>query len=283
MEPIILDGRKTAAEINEKLIVRAERLRKERGYVPELATIIVGDDHASKVYVRMKAGACRRAGIASRAIELPGDSATEDVIGEIDKLNRDGSVSGILLQHPVPAQVDEAACFNAIIPEKDVDGVNHLSFARFAMGQEAFKCSTPYGIIRLLKKYAVPMAGKEVVILGRSPILGKPLSMLMLREDATVTICHSRTENIKEITKRADILCVGIGRARYVDSTWIRQGCVVVDAGYNQGNVGDTDVEELKRKASAYTPVPGGVGPMTIITLVEQTIESAEKSVGLTS
>ncbi len=283
MEPILLDGRKTAAEINEKLKVRAQRIIERTGYVPELATIIVGDDHASKVYVRMKANACKMAGISSRIIELSAEASTGEVIREIELLNGDDRVSGILLQHPVPAQIDEAGCFNAISPAKDVDGVNHLSFARFSMGVKAFKCATPYGIIRLLKSYAVSLAGKNVVILGRSPIFGKPLSMLMLNEDATVTVCHSRTKNIKEITKRADILCIGIGRPRFVDSTWIREGAVVVDAGYNPGNVGDADLADLMHKTSAYTPVPGGVGPMTIITLVEQTVESAEKTASLTS
>lgn len=275
--PVLLDGKKTAKEINEQLKIRSARLIEEKGFTPRLATIIVGDDHASQVYVKMKGNACRRAGIESVKIALPATSTTEEVLMRIDELNRDESVCGILLQHPVPPQVDESACFNAIDPEKDADGVNHLSFARFSMGQPAYKCATPYGIVKLLKAYGIPLSGKNVVIVGRSPILGKPLAMLMLNEDATVTVCHSKTENIKDITRTADILCVGVGRAKLVDSSWIKKGAVVVDAGYNEGNVGDTDIEDLKDKTSAYTPVPGGVGPMTIITLVEQTIEAAEK------
>ncbi|MBN2626362.1 MAG: bifunctional methylenetetrahydrofolate dehydrogenase/methenyltetrahydrofolate cyclohydrolase [Spirochaetales bacterium] len=277
MNPIILDGKKTAAEINEKLRERSRKMAEEGFPVPVLATILVGDDHSSRVYVKMKANACKRAGIASRIIEMSENSTTEEVLAAIDGLNRDDKVTGILLQHPVPTQVDEAACFNSISPDKDVDGVNNLSFARTAMGQETFKSSTPLGIMKLLKAYHIPLQGKHVVVVGRSAILGKPLAMLMLNENATVTLCHSRTQNIKELTRQADILCVGIGKAKMVDSRWIKEGAVVVDAGYNPGNVGDTDIEELHPRTSAYTPVPGGVGPMTIITLIEQTIEAGER------
>ncbi len=277
MEPILLDGRKRAAEINERLLERS-RIIIEAGFpVPVLATILVGDDHSSRVYVKMKARACKRAGINSRIIEMPATVQTKDVLSLIGELNRDEAVSGILLQHPVPRHIEEAACFNLICPEKDVDGVSDVSFARTAMDQPGFRSSTPLGIIKLLKSYSLPMAGKHTVILGRSPILGKPLAMLMLNENATVTVCHSKTENIRELAGQADILCVGIGRPKLVDSSWIKPGAVVVDAGYNGGNIGDTDWEELLPLTSACTPVPGGVGPMTIVTLIEQTIESAER------
>lgn len=276
MEPILLDGTAAAKEIYESLKIRSKTLFEQHGVVPVLATIIVGDDHASKIYIRMKGRACKRAGIASKVVELPASSKTEDVTAAIRELNDDPELCGILLQHPVPRHIDEQACFNIIAAEKDADGVNNLSFARTAMGLRAFKCATPHGIIKLLKRNNIPMEGKHAVIVGRSAILGKPLSMLLLNENATVTVCHSKTTDIKTITRQADILCVGIGRPQYVDSSWIREGAVVVDAGYNEGNVGDTDINELKNKTSAYTPVPGGVGPMTVATLIEQTVEAAE-------
>lgn len=277
MEPIILDGKKAAAEINEELKARAARIIARTGIVPVLATVIVGNDFASETYVRMKGNACKRAGIDSLKVELPIESTTEDVVAKIRELNADGSVTGILLQHPLPGHVDEQRCFNEIDEGKDVDGVNNLSFARNAMRLESFGSATPLGIMTLLDRYGIEVAGRNVVIVGRSPILGKPLSMMMLNKDATVTICHSRTKDIKETTRRADILCVGIGRPKYVDETWVREGAVLVDAGYNPGNIGDTDIDRIKEKTYAYTPVPGGVGPMTIITLIGQAITAAER------
>ncbi len=281
MGPLILDGKAAAKKINEQLKIRSVKIIEKTGIVPKLATIIVGDNYASQTYVRMKGNACVRAGIESLKVELPGTASTRDVINEIEKLNNDKSVFGILLQHPVPEQVDEPACFNAISIEKDADGVNNLSFARMAMQLEAFGCATPQGIMTLLEEYNIPVQGKEVVIVGRSPILGKPLAMMMLNKNATVTICHSKTENIKEIARRADILCVGIGRPKYVTADWVKDGAVLVDAGYNEGNAGDTDVENIKDRTSAYTPVPGGVGPMTIIMLIKQTVTAAERALGI--
>jgi len=277
MEALILDGSALAKKINLNLLERSQALIAKTGVTPVLATIIVGDDYSSQTYVRMKGNACVRAGLSSRKIELAKTASTQDVLEQIQALNADPAVCGILLQHPVPPQVDEALCFNTILPEKDADGVNNLSFARMAMGQEAFGCATPAGIMRLLSEYNIPLEGKNVVVLGRSAILGKPLSMMMLNKNATVTICHSKTQGIKDICRRADILCAGIGKAKFVDDTWVKEGVVLVDAGYNPGNVGDTDVEKIKALASAYTPVPGGVGPMTIITLIEQTLIAAER------
>jgi methylenetetrahydrofolate dehydrogenase (NADP+)/methenyltetrahydrofolate cyclohydrolase len=278
MEPILLDGTKTAQKMYESLRLRAQAIIERTGIMPTLATIIVGDDYASQTYVRMKGNACKKAGIASRPIALPSDSTTDDVLRAIDGLNTDPAITGILLQHPVPAQVDERRCFDAIDPLKDVDGVNNLSFARNAMGQESFGCATPQGIMNLLDEYGIDPAGRFVVVVGRSPILGKPLAMMMLNRNATVAICHSRTRDIKSITRQADILCVGIGKPKYVDETWVKPGVVLVDAGYNAGNVGDTDVERIKPLTSAYTPVPGGVGPMTIATLISQAVAAAEKN-----
>jgi methylenetetrahydrofolate dehydrogenase (NADP+) / methenyltetrahydrofolate cyclohydrolase len=277
MSPIVLDGKQAAKEINEELRLRSARLIDRTGIVPVLATVIVGNDFASETYVRMKGNACKRAGIESRKVALGLESTTEDVLAAIRELNEDARVSGILLQHPLPKRVDEQRCFNEIDIRKDVDGVNNLSFARNAMGLESFGSATPQGIMILLDRYGIDPTGKEVVVVGRSPILGKPLSMMMLNRDATVTICHSKTKDIKEVTRRADILCVGIGRPKYVDPSWVKDGVVLVDAGYNPGNIGDTDVEAIKDKTYAYTPVPGGVGPMTIVTLIQQAIAAAER------
>ncbi len=197
----------------------------------------------------------------------------------IKKLNDDESIDGILLQHPVPRQIDERLCFNSIIPSKDVDGVNSASFGKMAMDRDAYVSATPYGIIRLLKHYNIEMAGKHAVVVGRSAILGKPMAMLLLKENCTVTVCHSRTENLPEIVKTADIVVGAVGKPRFIQKDWLKEGVVLVDAGYNAGNVGDIDLENAKDIASAYTPVPGGVGPMTINTLMLQTIDSASKLV----
>jgi methylenetetrahydrofolate dehydrogenase (NADP+) / methenyltetrahydrofolate cyclohydrolase len=277
MGPIVLDGKQAAKEINEELKLKSARLIERTGIVPVLATVIVGNDFASETYVRMKGNACKRAGIESRKVALPPESSTEDVLAAIRALNEDPKVSGILLQHPLPRQVDERRCFNEIDAGKDVDGVSDLSFARNSMGLESFGSATPLGIMILLDRYGIDPRGKNVVVVGRSPILGKPLSMMMLNRDATVTICHSKTKDIKDETRRADILCVGIGRPKYVDASWVKEGAVLVDAGYNPGNIGDTDVEAIKDKTYAYTPVPGGVGPMTIVTLIQQAITAAER------
>ena len=276
MSPIILDGRKVAESIYAELRPRAAALVAKLGFTPVLATIVVGDNYASHTYVKMKASACKKAGLDSRIITLPAATTTQQLIAEIERLNTDQTVAGILLQHPVPEHIDEPACFNAIDPRKDSDGVNLLSFARNAMGQSAFGCATPQGIMDLLEHYQIEVAGKLVVVIGRSAIVGKPLAMMLLNKNATVMICHSKTQNIKQLTQQADILCVGIGRPAHVDETWVKPGVVLVDAGYNEGNVGDTDIERIKDITSAYTPVPGGVGPMTIVTLIRQTLEAAE-------
>jgi methylenetetrahydrofolate dehydrogenase (NADP+)/methenyltetrahydrofolate cyclohydrolase len=279
--PIILDGTAYAKEINEMLIKRVEKVREVSGAVPILATIIVGDDPASVTYVRMKGNACKRAGIESLKIEMPGDTTTSGLIREIEKLNKNENVHGILLQHPVPGGINEIECFNAIDFKKDVDGVTYTSFAKVAMNEMLFGSSTPLGIIRLLEKYGVQIEGKEAVVVGRSPILGKPLAMMLLNKNATVTICHSKTLNIRDIVKRADIVVAAVGKPKFIKADWIKDNAVVVDAGYNPGNIGDTDLENIKERVFAYTPIPGGVGPMTIITLIEQTVMSAEMKFGI--
>ena len=278
---LILDGKALAKSVEQELAVRVERIKEKTGTTPVLATIIVGDDPASVTYVRMKGNACARIGMQSLKVELPEETTTEQLIARIQELNNDDNVHGILLQHPVPAHIDELACFLSIDVSKDVDGVNPNTFGRMALQMDSFKCATPYGIITLLKHYNIQIEGKEAVVIGRSPILGKPVAMMLLNENATVTICHSRTKDLPSIVRRADIVVAAVGKPRFVQADWVKEGCVLVDAGYNPGNIGDIDLENAVSKCSAYTPVPGGVGPMTINRLIYQTVESAEKKLGL--
>ena len=280
-EPIIMDGRVLAKEIEAELIERAKRVIEKTGRVPVLATILVGDNPASVTYIRMKGNACKRVGIESLRVELPGSTTTEQLLAKIEELNADENVCGILLQHPVPGQIDEQRCFNAIAMEKDTDGVNTSSFGAMTMHLPAFKSATPLSVMALLKRYHIELAGKEAVVVGRSPILGKPVAMLLLNADATVTVCHSKTKNLPEIVKRADIVVAAVGKAKFIQADWVKEGAVLIDAGYNEGNVGDIDLENAAAKSSAYTPVPGGVGPVTIAKLIEQTVESAERKAGL--
>ena len=279
--PIKLDGTKLSKEINESLKIRVNNLIKTYGKTPTLATILVGDNPASVTYVKMKGNTCKIAGIHSKKIILPSSTSTEDVLQEIEKLNKNPDINGILLQHPVPSQINERLCFNSINPLKDVDGVSAYSFGSSSLetGEKTdfFDCATPKGIIKLLDHYKISIEGKEAVIVGRSPILGKPLAMLLLKKNATVTICHSKTVNLPKIIKRADIVVGALGKPEFIKSNWIKDKAVLIDAGYNKGNIGDIDLKNSMLKSSAYTPVPGGVGPMTIITLIEQTIDSAER------
>lgn len=273
----ILDGKLLAKQIEEELKVKVEDIKKKYGYTPTLATILVGDYPPSVTYVRMKVKACERVGIKSVRVELGKNTTTEELLGVIKSLNEDSSVSGILLQHPVPKQIDEKLCFSAIDVRKDVDGVNPASFGAMTMGDKAFKSATPLGIIKLLNANNIQLSGKNAVVIGRSAILGKPISMLLLNENCTVTICHSKTENLPEIVRKADIVVGAVGKPNFVKADWVKDGVVLVDAGYNEGNVGDIDLINCIPKASAYTPVPGGVGPMTISSLLCQTVESAEE------
>lgn len=279
MTSLILDGKLQAAKTEEQIKLRAERLKeKSAGETPILATILVGNDPASATYVRMKGDACRRVGMDSLAIELPEETTTEELLASIQTLNDDPNVHGILLQHPVPSQIDERACFDAIALGKDVDGVTCLGFGRMAMGETAYGCATPQGIMRLLQAYDIALEGKHAVVVGRSPILGKPMAMMLLNANATVTICHSRTQNLPELIQSADILVAAVGKPEFIKGEWIKDGAVVVDAGYHPGGVGDVALATVKDRTSAYTPVPGGVGPMTINTLILQTLEAGERS-----
>ena len=281
MPALVLDGKTLASQTEEALLARVERLKaKAGGKTPILATILVGDDPASATYVKMKGNACRRVGMDSLAVELPAATTTAQLLEKIAQLNADPDVHGILLQHPVPEQIDERACFDAIALGKDVDGVTCLGFGRMAMGEPAYGCATPQGIMRMLEHYQIEIEGKHAVVVGRSPILGKPMAMMLLQKNATVTICHSRTKDLPGLVAQADILVGAVGKPEFIKAHWVKPGAVVVDAGYHPGGVGDIELAPLVDTASAYTPVPGGVGPMTINTLIMQSVESAEKSLG---
>ena len=279
MSAQILDGKALAQHFEDEMRGRVEALKaKAGGHTPILATILVGADPASATYVRMKGNACRRVGMDSMAVELPEDTTTEQLLAQIDELNNNPDVHGILLQHPVPTQIDERLCFDAISLGKDVDGVTCLGFGRMAMGEEAYGCATPKGIMRLLEHYEVPLEGKHAVVVGRSAILGKPMAMMLLEANATVTICHSRTRNLADLVAQADIVVGAVGRPEFIKADWIKDGAVVVDAGFHPQKCGDIELGPLVDRVAAYTPVPGGVGPMTINTLIFQTLEAGEKA-----
>ena len=279
---VVLDGRKVAQETEAQIRVRVENLKAlSGGATPILATILVGDDPSSATYVQMKGNACRRVGMDSLALTLPQSTTTEQLLAKIDELNRNPNVHGILLQHPVPSQIDERACFDAIALDKDVDGVTCLGYGRMAMGEEAYGSATPAGIMRLLQAYDIHLSGKHAVILGRSPILGKPMAAMLLNADCTVTICHSRTQNLQAFVNQADIVIGAVGKPEFVLGSWIKDGAVVVDAGYHEGGVGDIELKAVIERVDAYTPVPGGVGPMTINTLILQTLQAGEAKLGV--
>lgn len=277
----ILDGKQLAADTEDQIRSRVEKLKQlSGGETPILATILVGDDPASATYVKMKGNACERVGMASIRVEMPGSTTTEELLAKIDELNKNPNVHGILLQHPVPEQIDERACFDAIDLTKDVDGVTCLGFGRMSMGEAAYGSATPAGIMRILEAYNIPLSGKHAVVVGRSPILGKPMALMLLNANCTVTICHSRTQNLPDFIKQADIIVGAVGKPEFIKAEWIKDGAVVVDAGYHPGGVGDIELEPLKDRCAAYTPVPGGVGPMTINTLILQTLEAGELKLG---
>lgn len=284
MSAIVLDGKAYAKQLEGELLARVERLRDQtNGEPPILATILVGSDPASATYVKMKGNACRRVGMESLSVALPEETTTEQLLAKIDELNADPRVRGILLQHPVPGQIDERACFDRIALEKDVDGVTTHGFGRMAMGEHAYGSATPAGIMRLLEHYQIRLAGCDAVVVGRSPILGKPMAMMLLGANATVTICHSRTKNLPELIGRADLVVGALGKPEFICGSWIKDGAVVVDAGYHPGGVGDIELAAVIDRCAAYTPVPGGVGPMTIATLIAQTVEAAEQAAGIKS
>jgi methylenetetrahydrofolate dehydrogenase (NADP+)/methenyltetrahydrofolate cyclohydrolase len=275
---LILTGISLSLSTEKLLGERVLAIKNEKGFVPILATILVGSDPASGTYVKMKGNACERVGMKSLKVELDEKTSTEELLKKIIELNNNPEVHGILLQHPVPSQIDERLCFDTIDIAKDVDGVTSLGFGKMAMNEPAFGSCTPQGIMRLLEKYEIEISGKHAVVVGRSPILGKPMAMMLLNKNATVTICHSRTENLKEHVLSADIVVGAVGIPKFIQSDWVKDEAVIIDAGYHPEKCGDIDLEPLIDRCSAYTPVPGGVGPMTINTLILQTVEACENS-----
>ncbi|BCK73232.1 bifunctional protein FolD [Streptomyces libani subsp. rufus] len=274
-EARLMDGSALARGLVEQAARRAADLTERTGTAPCLATVLVGDDPASVTYVRMKRNRCAKAGILSRHVALPAATTTAELVDTITALSNDPAVHGILLQHPAGPHIDERAAFEAIAPDKDVDGVTCHSFAAMSFGLDGFASCTPGGILRLLDHYDVDLAGKHAVVVGRSAILGKPVGMLLLGRNATVTYCHSRTTDLVSLTKEADVLIAAVGRPRFLGAEHIKPGAVVIDAGSNPGNVGDVDFDAARTRAALITPVPGGVGPMTIATLLTQTVDAA--------
>ncbi len=277
MSAIILDG-KELSRISEESIKKKVQELSSKNIKPTLATILVGNDPASETYVKMKRNICARVGIKSIAVELSEDTTTEELLEKIRSLNNDVNVHGILLQHPVPSQIDERLCFDEIDINKDVDGVTCLGFGNMSMGLDAYGSCTPAGIMRLINHHNIKIEGLNAVVVGRSPILGKPMSMMLLNMNATVTICHSRTRNLDLIIKNADLIVGAVGIPKFIKSDWIKKDAIVIDAGYHPEKCGDIDLDNIEKIASAYTPVPGGVGPMTINTLILQTLQSAERT-----
>ena len=275
----IIDGKKISTDIKNEVKEKVEKLNKE-GIEVSLAVILVGNDPASTVYVNNKKKACEFTGIKSLSYELPEDTSEEELLKLIDKLNNDSSVNGILVQLPLPKHIDEDKVIKSISPDKDVDGFHPESVGRLSIGARGFVSCTPAGIIQLLKRSNVEIEGKSCVVIGRSNIVGKPMAMLLLRENGTVTICHSRTQNLKEITKGADILVVAVGKPRIIDGSYIKEGAAVIDVGIHrtgEGNklCGDVDYASAFEVAGKITPVPGGVGPMTIAMLMNNCYEAA--------
>lgn len=274
---LLIDGKRISAEIKDETKAKVAEL-KEQGVEISLAVVQVGDNPASCVYVRNKKKACEYVGIKSVSHELPEETTEEELLNLIEELNNDDTINGILVQLPLPRHMDENKVIDAISPYKDVDGFHLMNVGALSTGQKGFVSCTPYGIIQLLKRSNIEIAGKHCVVIGRSNIVGKPMSILLLRENGTVTVVHSKTQNMKEITKQADILVVAIGKPKFVDDTFIKEGAVVIDVGINRDEdnkiCGDVDFEKVEPKASAITPVPGGVGPMTIAMLMNNCLES---------
>ncbi|WP_457571009.1 bifunctional methylenetetrahydrofolate dehydrogenase/methenyltetrahydrofolate cyclohydrolase FolD [Desulfovulcanus sp.] len=273
----ILNGKETAAQIRQELKEEIIQLKSQAGRAPGLAVILVGDDPASQVYVRNKEKACAEVGIVSRGFRLPADISQAELEDKIRALNDDPEIDGILLQLPLPKGLDSQRCLELILPEKDVDGFHPVNVGKLTLGLDGFRSCTPAGIMTLLKRYDLSVQGKKAVVIGRSNIVGKPLALMLLQENATVTICHSRTKDLPAEVSQADFVFAAVGRAKFVTADMVKDGAVVVDVGINrteEGLVGDCDFENLKDKVSAITPVPGGVGPMTIAQLLVNTVQS---------
>lgn len=281
---VIIDGKELAKKIRENLRIECEELNK-RGIKSKLAVIMVGDDSASKVYVRNKSKACEDVGVEYEEYLLSSDVSQKELIDLIKKLNQDETVNGILLQSPIPSNLDINEAFITIAPEKDVDGFNPVNVGKLVLNQDTFVSCTPYGIMKMFEEYNIDLNGKNVVILGRSNIVGKPLIHCCLNKNTTVTICHSKTQDIKNISSKADILISAIGKAHFVTADMVKENAVVIDVGINRldnGKItGDVDFENVEKKASYITPVPGGVGPMTIAMLMNNVIKATKRQNGM--
>lgn len=280
---VLMDGKLVSEKTRENIKSEVERLKNEFNRTPGLAVIVVGDDPASAVYVRNKHKACLAVGMNSYQIALPATTSQDELISKIEELNADPLVDGILVQLPLPAHISEIAVTKAILPEKDVDAFHSENVGKIMIGKYDFLPCTPAGIVRLLEFYNISVEGKSCVVIGRSNIVGKPMALLLLERNGTVTVCHSKTRNLKEITKAADIIIVAIGKPRFLTADMVKSGAVIVDVGINRGDggklVGDVDFEAVSEVASYITPVPGGVGPMTITMLLENTLTAAKKQI----
>lgn len=279
----IIDGKAVSASVRERIAKETAEFVKETGVTPGLAVIIVGENPASQVYVRNKHKACQDVGMYSVVIEMPGDTTQAQLLEKVDELAKDNAIHGILVQLPLPAHIDEEEVIKAIPPEKDVDAFHPANVGRIMIGNQSFVPCTPAGVMELLDAYDIEIEGKNCVIIGRSNIVGKPQAMLMLQKNATVTICHSRTKNLAEVTSKADILVAAVGRSKFVTADMVKEGAVVIDVGINRGQdgklYGDVDYDAVFDKVSYITPVPGGVGPMTITMLLKNTLTAAKDSV----
>lgn len=277
----ILDGKKVSAKVREDLKLEVDNLKKE-GIKPKLAVIMVGNDLASKVYVRNKNKACEEIGIEYEEFLLGEETTMEELLNVIDNLNKNQNIDGILLQSPIPKHLDINKAFRAILPEKDVDGFHPINAGKLSIGEKCFVPCTPHGIVKIIEEYNIETKGKNVVIVGRSNIVGKPLIQCMLQKNATVTVCHSKTRNLEEFTRKADILIVAIGKQKFITENMVKEGVVVIDIGINRNEegklVGDVDFDNVSKKASYITPVPGGVGPMTVAMLMENVVEAAKQN-----
>lgn len=277
----ILDGKKVSAKVREDLKLEVDNLKKE-GIKPKLAVIMVGNDLASKVYVRNKNKACEEIGIEYEEFLLGEETTMEELLNVIDNLNKNQNIDGILLQSPIPKHLDINKAFRAILPEKDVDGFHPINAGKLSIGEKCFVPCTPHGVVKIIEEYNIETEGKNVVIVGRSNIVGKPLIQCMLQKNATVTVCHSKTRNLEEFTRKADILIVAIGKQKFITENMVKEGVVVTDIGINRNEegklVGDVDFDNVSKKASYITPVPGGVGPMTVAMLMENVVEAAKQN-----
>ena len=276
---VIIDGKKLAKEIRENLKIKCEEL-KERGIEPKLAVILVGNDKPSQIYVKNKSKACEEIGIKFEEYLLDENITQKELINLIEKLNKDNTIHGILLQSPIPEQLDINEAFRKISPEKDVDGFNPVNVGKLVLNQDTFVSCTPYGIMKMFEAYNIDLTGKNVTIIGRSNIVGKPLIQCCLNKNATVTICHSKTKELKEHTKKADILIVAIGKSKFITEDMVKKDAIVIDVGINRDEngklTGDVDFENVEKKASFITPVPGGVGPMTIAMLMNNVLKATK-------